>query len=64
MGLTSRRGSIIIEHPSRGVASSVAGKLQLGLLFLRDTIEQYRRDQSNARRDHGPPAKRRIPSAH
>ena len=38
MGLTSGRGSIIIEHPSRGVASSVAGKLQLGLLFLRDTI--------------------------
>jgi hypothetical protein len=38
MGLTSRGGSIIIEHPSRGVVSSVAGKLQLGLLFLRDKI--------------------------
>jgi hypothetical protein len=40
MSLTSSRGSIIIDHPSRGVVSSVAGKLQLGLLFLRDTIEQ------------------------
>jgi hypothetical protein len=40
MSLTSSRGSIIIEHPSRGVVSSVAGKLQLGLLFPRDTIKK------------------------
>ena len=38
MGLTSSRGSIIIGHLSCGVVSSVAGKLQLGLLFLRDKI--------------------------
>ena len=39
MGLTSSRGSIIIEHLSSGVGSFLAGKLQLGLLFLRDTIK-------------------------
>jgi len=39
MSLTSNGGSIIIGHPSRGVVSSVAGKLQLGLLFLRDKIK-------------------------
>jgi hypothetical protein len=39
MGLTSSRGSIIIEHPSSGVGSFLTGKLKLGLLFLRDTIK-------------------------